>query len=297
MPLPPEPTLMMNGPLVIDRQASAAAYRDFHAEWDDHLAYRVNSLALLRPDLLISNIGYVSLAAAAHLSIPAIALCSLNWRDMRAAFCEENDAISTVIEEAYQSAAVFLQPRPHMPMPYLLNTRSIGPIGRKGVPRREELRAALRIGANQRIALFTLGGIPGAYELKLPEDPGIFWICINARGISNQKGAYLADQPMPFIDLLASVDAVISKEGYGTVVETICNGARLLLLTRPDWPETPYFVEWSRRNGRFRALSHSSTADEFQRVLSDLLTDEPAAPVEPTGVDEAVEAIAALIRL
>jgi len=296
-PLPPEPSLLMKGPLAVDREASDAAYRDFHAKWDERVSARAEAIAALRPDLLVSNVPYVSLAAAARMSIPAVALCCLNWLDLRAAYCAHGDAIAETIEAAYQSAAAFLQPAPHMPMAGLRNRRSIGPIGRKGSERGAEIRARLGLGAKTRLVLVTFGGAPGEYALELPGDADIFWIVQNRRKISASRAVSAADLPMPFIDVLASVDAVIAKDGYSTLVEAACNGARMLMLTRPDWPETPWLVEWAQRNARFTALPHGSGAGVIGSALRELLAQEPAPRVQPTGVMEAVEAIAASGRL
>jgi len=296
-PLPPEPSLVMKGPLSVDRDGSAAAYRRFHEEWNENLSARVEALASLRPDLLVSNIPYASLAAAARLSIPALALCCLNWLDMRAAYCSGDDAIAETIDSAYQSAEAFLQPEPHMPMAYLRNARSIGPIGRKGVRRGEEIRAQLGLRSTQRLVLVTLGGVPGGHALKLADAPDIFWIVQGGLEICGRNAWAAADLKMPFIDIVSSVDAVLCKDGYSTLVEAACNGPRILMLTRADWPETPYFAAWAERNARFRALPYVSDATTLLVGLRELLAQEPAPLLEPTGVDQAVAAIAGIARL
>jgi hypothetical protein len=93
------------------------------------------------------------------------------------------------------------------------------------------------------------------------------------------------------------VDAVISKEGYGTLVEAACNGVRMLLLTRPDWPETPYFIDWAKRNLSFRALPQDSGHEQLGSTLMDLLSLQMAPPIEPTGIREAAAEIAKIAQL
>ena len=55
--------------------------------------------------------------------------------------------------------------------------------------------------------------------------------------------------PMAFNDMLASCDAVLTKPGYGTYTEAVCNGVPILTLARPDWPETAGMNDWARRHG------------------------------------------------
>ena len=133
--LSPEATLILRGPTAVDAASSVEAYRALHAQWEEHLDREAARLAAPNPAALISDIPYVSLAAAKRIGVPAIALCSLNWADIyRMYYGEANDApaILEAIESAYRSADVFLQPRPHMSMAAFPNRRSIGPIARIG---------------------------------------------------------------------------------------------------------------------------------------------------------------------
>lgn len=296
-PLPFEPTLVMRGPLTVDRAASASAFREFHALWEENVARRAENLGALRPDLLVSNVAYASLAAAARLSITAVALCSLNWLELRRAFCVDDDAIAGKIEEAYQSAAVFLQPAPSIPTTYLRNARAIGPIGRRGARRDRELRRLLGLETRQRVLLATFGGIPGAPPLMPTDDPALFWIHQSESGVFGCNATEARMLPMPFIDILASVDAVVSKDGYATVVESACNGVRLLMLARPDWPETPHFIEWASRRARFVAIPHDCDAALARAALLDLLAQDRAPAIEPTGVSEAADEIERIANL
>jgi small subunit ribosomal protein S21 len=66
--------------------------------------------------------------------------------------------------------------------------------------------------------------------------------------------------PSRVSDLLASVDAVITKPGYGTFVEAACAGTPILYLERDDWPETPHFAAWLAQHARAAALGREATA-------------------------------------
>jgi hypothetical protein len=294
-PLPPEPTLEMYGPLSVNKDATEAAFRRFHDAWEQNVKARAEIMSEFEPDLLVSDIPYVSLAAAERLALPAVALCCYNWRDARRFFTKTDDRIEEQIERAYQSACVFLQTRPHMPMEYLSNRRSIGPLARIGARRGAELRRLLDVPPGQKLVLVTFGGSPGDHSFRLPRDADIFWIVRDASQIDAPRAANLGDLPMPFIDVLASVDAVVSKEGYGTLAEAACNGVRLLMLTRQDWPETPFFVAWAKEHVQFSELPLDCGVEEFRQALEFLLSRPPAPAVEPSGIAEAADVIAALI--
>jgi len=298
---PPEATLVMRGPSVVDVEASADAYRMLHDRWGEHVDREAARLTALAPALLVADVPYLSLAAAKRAGIPAIALCSLNWLDLYRTYCggqpEAPDILRTVAD-AYLSADLFLQPQPHMPMTDLPNRRSIGPVGRIGWPRQAELRAALGIAADERIVLVTLGGIRPERKLALPDVPGIRWL-VPAVHAATPDGALDAGRSgMSYIDLLASSDAVLTKIGYCTFVEAACNGVGIVSGPRADWPESRPMIDWARRNANF-ALAEGGLENKagVRAALESVLAMPPPAPVIPTGVTEAAGIIARAARL
>jgi hypothetical protein len=97
---------------------------------------------------------------------------------------------------------------------------------------------------------------------------------------------------MEFIDVLASCDAVLTKPGYGTYAEAVCNGIPILTLARPDWPETPYLNAWARRYGRLAEISAVQFETGcFMEALEGLWSRPAAPPVEAAGVAQAVAVI------
>jgi len=298
---PPEAILAMRGPSVVDAAASAAAYRALHANWAEHLDSETARLAALAPALLVADVPYLSLAAAKRLDIPAIALCSLNWLDLYRTYCGEQPdapAILRTIEAAYRSADLFLQPRPHMPMLDLPNRRSIGPLGRIGSPRREELRAGLGIAADERIVLVTLGGIQSQEKLRLPRMAGVRWV-VPAANAAMPDGALDASRlAVSFMDLLASCDAVLTKIGYCTFVEAACNGVGIVSGPRADWPESEPMIDWARRNANF-ALAEGGLENQadVRATVSAVLAAPRLPPVVPSGVAEALEVIVRMAEL
>jgi hypothetical protein len=287
MPVSPDPS-------TIDTNASAAAYRELHGRWDEHLDRETTRLAAVSPTALVADVPYLSLAAAERLGIPSLAFCSLNWLDLYRAYCgpTRDDLIIRTIENAYHSARLFLQPLPHMPMHGLHNRRPIGPVARIGRRRNEELRSRLGITRNERVVLFTLGGIHSKRRARLPSIAGVHWLLG-----SNQPGqadhATDANQiDMSFIDLLASCDAVVTKVGYSTFVEAACNGVGLVSANRPDWPESTVLIDWAAQNASFALVEGVEDARGLRLALSEVLDAQRRIAVAPSGVSEAVDIIA-----
>ncbi|MGD8630468.1 MAG: hypothetical protein PVG72_07015, partial [Gammaproteobacteria bacterium] len=103
----------------------------------------------------------------------------------------------------------------------------------------------------------------------------------------------IAATGMEFIDVLASCHAVLTKPGYGTYTEAVCNGVPILTLARPDWPETTYLNAWARRYGRLEEISANQFETGcFMTALESLWTRPATPPIEATGIAQAVAIIA-----
>jgi len=292
---PPEAVLVSQDPSLIDTAASAAAYHELHRGWEEHLDRETARLAAVSPAVLVADVPYLSLAAAERLGIPSLAFCSLNWLDIYRACCgpTHDDLIIRTIEKAYQSAKFFLQPRPHMPMLGLCNRRPIGPVARIGRRREEELRSQLGIARNERVVLFTLGGISSKRRARLPNIVGVHWLVGSYQPRLADRATNANQVDMSFIDLLASCDAVVTKVGYSTFVEAACNGVGLVAANRPDWPESAVLIDWVTRNASFALVQEGvEDARGLRPALAAVLDAPRKAPVAPSGVREAVDIIA-----
>ena len=292
---PPETMPVSRDPSVIDTAATAAAYRALHRRWEEHLDRETARLAAISPAALVADVPYLSLAAAERLGIPSLAICSLNWLDLYRAYCgpTHDDLIIRTIETAYHSARFFLQPRPHMPMLSLHNRRPVGPVARIGRRRKEELRNRLGITRNERIVLFTLGGVRSKRRARLPSIAGVHWLVGSNQPRQADHATNANQVDMSFIDLLASCDAVVTKVGYSTFVEAACNGVGLVSANRLDWPESAVLIDWATQNASFALVEEGvEDARGLRLALSAVLDAPRKTPVAPSGVREAIDIIA-----
>ena len=275
---------------------SARAYARWHQDWQHKVATTAETLAAMAPDLVLANVPYLSLAAAAHAEIPAIAMCSLNWADIYRYYCgfaPEAKEIHGQMLAAYNSAALFLQTEPGMPMPDLTNRRSIGPLARLGTDHRREIHEHLDLPATIRLVLVNMGGISMRLPMEdWPRLEHIRWIVEPSWQVHRSDVIPLDVLDLSFTDILASCDAVIAKPGYGLIAEAGCNAVPMLYVRRRDWPEEPYLIAWLERQGRCLEISR----DELQRgelldALEQLWAMPPPVQVIPTGVDQGADAL------
>ncbi len=275
--------------------ASLAAYRAFHAEWAERLAWQEQRLREAAPDLLLADIPYLSLAAAARLNIPALALCSLNWADILAGYCRDAPELAALREPmlaAYNSALAFLQPAPSMPMPDLTSLRPIGPIAALGQNRRMDINRQLKLRGDETLLLMGLGGVDMRPPLEdWPELPGVRWLTPPAwEVVRADMVSWTALMDCSMLDLIRSCDVLFTKPGYGAFTEAACNGTRVLYVARDDWPEEPWLSRWLAAHGNGVKISRRQLATgDLAEPLRALLAQPAKPPVAPTGVSEAAD--------
>jgi hypothetical protein len=275
----------------IDLPASAAAYRQAHADWPGQVSAEAHFLASRKPDLVLTNVSYLPLAGAALAGVPSLSLCSLNWADLFAHFFGDEPWAASIHAEmlaAYRAAQSFLRITPGMPMPQLGNVVKIGPIAAIG--QKHEL------GGDQAI-LIAMGGI--AHRLPLeqwPRLPGVRWLVAADWHCQHPDAIAFESFGLNFTDLLCSVDAVITKPGYGTFTEAACNGTSVLYQRRTDWPEQDCLIEWLVQHGNAREVAAEALqTGELAASLGLLRQQAAISRPQASGAAEAAAQILSLM--
>jgi hypothetical protein len=156
----------MHDAITIDDQRSIARYAALHADaaWLDR---ERDSLRALGVDAVIANIGYMPLAAAASLGLPAFGVSSLNWADVLASRAHGRADVMAIAEsmrDAYAKADRLYALVPGMPFDGIERRVRVAPIGRRGRADRAGLRKALGVPGAQRIMMVAFGGLPMAFD-------------------------------------------------------------------------------------------------------------------------------------
>lgn len=290
---PADVGLAMHDAVRVDLAASQAAYLAFHQDWAARVAREAVWLRDQGITGILSDASCLPLAAANQAGIPGVAMCSLNWVDIASAYLAEQPGMTQVLEQmavAYHSARAFLRVVPAMPMNWLANREAVPPIAAQGVKRGAELRARLGLRHDERLVLIGFGGIGYQAARPLPVVNGVRWLVPDDWRVEEAAAAVteavnkrvdlipFARTGLPFLDLLASCDTLVTKVGYGSFVEAAVAGIPVLYIDRPDWPETPYLRDWLLAHTRAVVIEE---AQLFDPAIAALLTALLAAPHLP----------------
>lgn len=289
---------VMHDALRVDLAASAAMYRDWHADWEGRVAQTAQWLRKEQPDVLLCNAAYLPLAAAARLGLPAYGMSSLNWADLFAHLYAGQawaEAIHAQMLQAYRDATAFIKLSPGMDMPQLDNACWAGPVAALGRPRHDELRARLRMRPGERSVLVAFGGIDARLPLQRWRfDSAVRWLLPAHWEFTHERVSSIESLGWPFGDVLASVDALLCKPGYGTFVEAACQGTPALYLPRPDWPEQAPLLQWLHAHARAMPLDAAALhVGEPSAALAALWAQPPRPPVQAPGAEQIAARLAA----
>ena len=299
VPEVPDIGFRMHSATAIDLEASAAFYRSLHADFAAVVAGEAARLRAAGPDLVLANVPYVTIAAAAHAGVPVAAYSSLNWADMVDHYLGEREdcrALRAEIHESYAKAAVFLRPRPAQAMT-LPNVRDIGPVAVKGLSQRAAVRARLGVGAGTRLGLIAFGGIDHRLPLeRWPALDGWFWLSSLRDTPQRPDMARWETAGVSFADLLPSVDLLVTKPGYGTFTEAGLTGVPVIYQPRPDWPESGPLEGWLACHSRcLPADASEMVGGGLPGLLRTLFSQAAPELAVATGIQEGADVLEAML--
>ena len=149
----------------------------------------------------------------------------------------------------------------------------------------------------ESIVLIAFGGFDKNLNAAgWPILPGVRWLVPENWGVARGDMVALESLRMNFSDLLRSVDAVVTKPGYGTFTEAACSGIPVLYVRRDDWPEQDCLIEWLEKNARCAEIGEAELMrGTMQPALEQLWQQPRPALPRPDGVSEAAELIAAYL--
>jgi hypothetical protein len=154
---------------------------------------------------------------------------------------------------------------------------------------------------NEKLVLVGFGGIP---LRRLPwnemQSMQTFRFIVDGHVESlYSRVISLTDVPLRFSTVLASVDLVMTKPGYGTITECVANGTPVIYVRRYNFADEQPLVTYLLRYSRGVELNR----EDFQRgawlhALEEALA--LPAPADPppalTGAEQAAQCLASFCR-
>jgi hypothetical protein len=296
---------VQDGPLKIDIDATWASHQRFHKTWEERLSNEVAAMQAASPALVLADTPYLAIEAGSRAQIPTVALASFTWDLVLKEYCHTTDhsqqQLIQCIRESYAKAHIALRVTPAPRIDAFSNIVDIGPIASPTSPERDRLASTLSLAPNERTVLVGFGGIPlTSLPLEQMEQLRHYRFLFDGPVPPGYSRIHSTTTlPFSFKTLLASVDVIMTKPGYGTIVEAVALQQPVVYVRRYNFADEPLLVDYLHRYGRGIELSLDDfTQGRWEPALQQALASPVPSlpPPPPTGAAEAATILASYLN-
>jgi hypothetical protein len=199
------------------------------------------------------------------------------------------------IRHSYGNADMALRVAPGLPLSGISKVVDIGPIAEPALSERERLRSYLGISPSEQLVLVAFGGIPldTLPWDRMVEMKGYQFLLGGLSKVPSARIHSLSAIPFSFKTALASVDVVMTKPGYGTILEAVALGLPVVYVRRYTFADEAPLVEFLHKHGQGLELSRNDFVCGNWRSTFEALADCKKVPTPPpmTGAADAAQAL------
>ncbi len=269
-------------------------YREVARRNDTLLSAEVAFLRRENVRCVLSDIPSFPLRAAQEAGVPSIAVANFTWADIYQEYIENEDDARLVQAMKTEYGAATLALITPLSLPTVADpfprTEQIPLIARRGRKMRPELVKWSGKQNGTHFALFYLG--VWGFQLDWPALGRLSdwtFLTYEVPSVALPNVISISRRDWAYADVAASVDAVISKPGYGTVTECIANSVPFLYVPRAGFAESQALVDGMARWGGGVPISEADfAAGNWQDALKAALAARPDAAAYAVNGAEAV---------
>ncbi len=292
--------------LTVDVAASFERAWEFHRELPRRADEEAAFLRALKPALVVSDIPPLAFAAADRAEVPAAALANFTWDWIYKEYEEYLDGrpeLVPLLGKAYSTAKVAWRLPLAGGFETFKHVVDLPLIARCSTRDPRQTRRTLRLPEAGPLVLVAFGryGLGAVQWTKLSCPSDCVIVHTAASGIDARAAqpsvAFIAEENMSakgirYEDLIAAVDVVVTKPGYGMIAECAANGTAILYTARGRFAEYDVLVAEMPRLVRCAFIEQTDLlGGRWNRPLEQLL----AAPKPPRPDISGAEVVAGQI--
>ncbi len=283
----------------------------FYGKFDAKVAAERDLLRSMRPSLVVGDVPPLAFAAAYAAGVPSVAIANFTWDWIYEGYEPERlgapDLVGRV-RDACACAGLFLRLPMwggfEMALPDA--TRDLPLVARRSARNPLETRQALGLPCDRKLVLISFGG-HGLRGLSLAAFDsfgeefgavltGHLEMSEAARrsrhGVVEFDEQALYEAGWRYEDLVAAVDVVATKPGYGIIAECAAHQTALLYTSRGHFIEYEVLVQEMPRYVRSQYIPQEALfAGHWRPYLEELLLQDRPEPADVTGAAVAAELI------
>ena len=267
--------------LRLDLPATVTAANALYRQRDRLLDCEAAELNSAGVTLVVCDIPSLPLAAAERAGIRSVAIGNFDWewiyRGIAADQPEHSSALLDLAArcaEDYRRATLMLRLPMASPCSAFPNVENVPLVARHARCPALTIRKRLGISRDKHIGLLSFGGF-GIQQLELTPLASLedwVFLCEQELELTLPNLYRLRSGDYFYPDLIAASDVVITKPGYGIVLEAIANQCAVLYTPRGNFPEEPLLVDGLKRHTRCQEISNAQLLrGDWRQPLEELL--------------------------
>lgn len=244
----PDVGLVQLDSIRFDLEATLVKLEVLHQRSEPILAEEESFLRRQQIGGVVCDVPFLPLAAASCAEVPAIGLGNFTWDWIYRAYAEHDTRwrpIVSWIEACYQRCDLFLQLPMHGDSTACPNVVDVPLVARPAALDPEIVRKKLGLNQHAKAYLvsFTELNLDRAAAKRLESIRDTFFLYMRPLHYDFANSVSLDHCGIPYSDIVAAVDGVITKPGYGILADCLAHGTPMVYSDRGFFPEYPILVD------------------------------------------------------
>ncbi len=296
--------------LEVDVRTSITRAAAFHRALDERVDAEARALTARGANLVVGDVPPLACAAAARAGIPSMVVGNFTWDWIYAGYPETAalapDLVRT-LRDAYSRATAACRLPLHGGFGAFETIVDVPLVARRSTRKPGEVRRQLDLPPDAALALFAfgrygIGTVDWSEVARIRRCRVVFTSGPHPGGgpdghsFATFDERTLAAQDIAFEDLVAAVDVVVTKPGYGIIAECAVNDTAMLYTSRGRFPEYEVLVAGLPALTRAAFIGHDDLfTGRWGGHLDRLLAQPRPRPPAADGAQVVADALAALL--
>jgi len=244
--------LVQQDSLQFDLEATREVLGSFYNRRNEIIAEEVDFLSRNQMQIVVSDVPFIVFHAAAECGIQSIGLGNFTWDWIYRPYAADDrrwQPLIRWIKEGYGKCDLFLQLPMHGDCSVCSTIRDVPLIARRAKRETEETRKILGVKPDQKAYLISF------YSLRLDNEAlraieqmeHALFLYKHPLQYELKNGRSLDGLDLSYADVVAAMDGVITKPGYGIVADCLAHGAPMIYTDRGVFPEYEILVDAIKR--------------------------------------------------
>jgi L-arabinokinase len=225
---------------------------------------------------IVSDIAFLPFLAASRLNLPSVGVSNFTWDWIYSSYLAEDKRWEPLVEwirDAYRRCGLFLQLPMHGDCSACPVIENVPLVARKAMKAPEHTREILKHPQGYRAYLISFADLDLSQEAisRLESIPRAMFYFKRPLSFDLANGRCLDSFDISYQDVVAAMDAVITKPGYGIVSDCLANNTPMAFTERGPFPESPILLREIERHLPFASIPLAEFyRGEWQNALADL---------------------------